>query len=359
MENTYKAKILEISSYPPPRAGWGVRIMFVRKYLQEMGHICQVLNIGQSRTIKSPEYEDVQSGLDYFKKVRWHVQNGYLIHTHLNGDSEKGLVLALIAEFYSLFFGKRSVLTFHAGPVQRMFPKEKSRLMAPFYALVFALPKKIICNNEAVKKNIMGYGVPAEKIEAIPAFSLQYLDYEEPELEKELLSFIAKHRPLIVSYFFLRPEFFVASMFEAIKALSEKLPEMGLILIGGDTRNEDVIQMVEKAGLSCHVYHAGDVTHNQFMSLLKKADIYLRTPQKDGVCSSVLESLSLKTPVVASENGSRPEGVVNYETDNATDILEKLESTWKNYETVLAAITPPKIRNTVKEEADLLCKLEQ
>lgn len=359
MENDRKAKILEISSYPPPRAGWGVRIMFVRKYLQEMGHICQVLNIGQSRMIKSSEYEDVQSGSDYFKKVRWHVKNGYLIHTHLNGDSEKGLVLALIAEFYSLFFGKRSVLTFHAGPVQRMFPKEKNRLMAPFYALVFALPKKIICNNEAVKKNIMTYGVRSEKIEAIPAFSVQYLNYESTVLEDELLKFIKNHRPLIVSYFFLRPEFFVDSMFKAIKDLSKKLPGMGLILIGGDTRNETVIQMVEKAGLSDHVYHAGDVSHDQFMTLLEQADIYLRTPQKDGVCSSVLESLSLKTPVVASENGSRPEGVVNYKTDDAADILEKLEATWKDYEVLSANITPPQIRDTVKEEAELLLELEQ
>ena len=148
-------------------------------------------------------------------------------------------------------------------------------------------------------------------------------------------------------------------MFEAIKALSEKLPGMGLMLIGGDTRNETVIQMVKEAGLSEHVYHAGDVTHDQFMTLLEKADIYLRTPQKDGVCSSVLESLSLKTPVVASENGSRPESVVNFETDNARDLLEKLEDTWKNYEAVSANITPPKIRDTVKEEADLLLELER
>lgn len=359
MENDRKAKILEISSYPPPRAGWGVRIMFVRRYLQDLGHICQVLNIGQSRMIKSPEYEDVQSGSDYFKKVRWHVKNGYLIHTHLNGDSEKGLILALIAEFYSLFFGKRSVLTFHAGPVQRMFPKTKSRLMAPLYALVFALPKKIICNNDAVKKNIMSYGVPAEKIDAIPAFSVQYLDYEPSILENELLDFIKKHSPLIVSYFFLRPEFFVASMFEAIKTLSEKLPKMGLILIGGDTRNETVIQMVKRAGLSDHVYHAGDVTHDQFMTLLEKADIYLRTPQKDGVCSSVLESLSLKTPVVASENGSRPKSVINFKTDDATDIMEKLEATWKDYTALAENITPPQIRDTVKEEADLLLELER
>jgi len=47
------------------------------------------------------------------------------------------------------------------------------------------------------------------------------------------------------------------------------------------------------------------------------------------VCSSVLEALALKTPVVASENGSRPEGVITYENQNIDDMVssEKPEGT--------------------------------
>jgi len=349
-----KVKILEISSYPPPRAGWGVRITFVRKFLQMAGHECQVLNIGQSRKIKSADYLDVQSGSDYFKKVWRHVRGGYLIHTHLNGDSEKGLVLAIIAEALALCFGRRSVLTFHAGPIQRLFPKEKSRFMAPFFALAFALPKTIICNNAAVKEKILSYNVPAKKIVAIPAFSVQYLDSVPSVLPDALEDFIAAHRPLIASYFFLRAEFFVHSMLKAIKQLTPSLPDLGLVLIGGDTQNEAVLDLVAQAGLSKYVYSAGDLDHDAFMTLMAKADFYLRTPQKDGVCSSVLEALTLKTPVVASRNGSRPESVVNYETDNADDLAEKLQDAWTQYDQLVSDLVVPEVKDTVKEEAALL-----
>ncbi len=359
MKKSNLAKILEITSYPPPRSGWGVRVFFVRKYLQEMGHTCQVLNLGPSRKIKSPEYLDIQSGMDFVKKVFWHARNGYLIHTHLNGDSHKGLVLALIAEFIAMIWGCGSVLTFHAGPIQLFFPKDRSRLLAPFYALAFSLPRKIICNNQAVKDNICSYNIPEDKVIPIPAFSVQYLDYVPVALSEEMEDFIKQHDFVIASYFFPRPEFYIKSMLEAIKRLTEKLPDMGLILIGGATRTDAVFKMVSDMGISQQTYHAGDLSHDAFMSLLKKSQIYLRTPKKDGVCSSVLESLSLKTPVVASENGSRPPTVITFETDNANDIFETLLSAAQNYEAVLAQTRPPKVENTVKEEADLLVQFSK
>jgi hypothetical protein len=53
------ARILEITSYPPPRAGWGIRVEYLKHRLEAEGHTCTVLNLGTSRTIPSPEYETV------------------------------------------------------------------------------------------------------------------------------------------------------------------------------------------------------------------------------------------------------------------------------------------------------------
>jgi glycosyltransferase involved in cell wall biosynthesis len=317
------------------------------------------LNIGQSRKIKSPNYLDVQNSLDYLRKVIWHAWHGYLIHTHLNGDSPKGLVLALVAELIALVGGRRSVLTFHAGPEQRLFPMHRSRLLAPFFALSFALPQKIICNSPAVKERILTYGVPADKVVPIPAFSQQYLCYTPSSLSEEFEDFLIRHKPVMASYFFYRPEFFVESMLEAMRKLSSVLPEMGLILIGGDTQSETVRGMGERVGLTPHVYHAGDLAHDQFMTVLSRAHMFVRTPEKDGVCSSVLEALSLKTPVVASENGRRPPGVVTFRTDDADDLMETLRRIWSDYDMVRSQLNPPAIQDTVQEEAELLVMLAQ
>lgn len=347
-------RILEISSYPPPRAGWGVRISFVREYLQSLGYECQVLNIGPSRRIPSPDYVDVQGGRDYCQKVFRHLTNGYLLHTHLNGDAPKGLALALIAEFMALFFGRRCVLTFHAGPVQRLFPKTKSRLFAPFYRLAFWLPRTIICNSEAVKNNILTYGVPESKVIPIPAFSKQYMAYSPVSLSRPLEKFLTEARPVIVTYFFYRPEFYVEPMMEGLKLLLRTMPELGVIMIGADTVSEEIAALIAEHGLKEHVYQAGDLAHDEFSTILSHAHFYLRTPQKDGVCSSVLEALSLRVPVIASENGTRPPSVITFKTGDPYDLADKIEKAWKDYESVRAKVIVPNVKDTVAEEAALL-----
>jgi glycosyltransferase involved in cell wall biosynthesis len=349
-----KAKVLEISSYPPPHAGWGVRVSFVRKWLEANGHRCQVLNIGKNRKVKSAEYLDIQTGADYLRKVFRHAREGYLIHTHLNGDSIKGLILVLLAELISVVVGHGCVLTFHAGPVQRFFPRFRSPLMTPFYSLAFVLAKRIICNNAPVKENITTYGVAAKSVVTIPAFSRQYLAYREVRLPEALESFFTAHTPILAAYFFLRPEFFVESLIEALRRLSLAMPRMGAVLIGADTTTQSVTAMITAAGLQANVFQAGDLTHDEFMTLISKVRVYVRTPKKDGVCSSVLEALALGIPVVGSENGTRPAGVITFETGNALDLTEKLLAVCKHYERTQANVVRPSIEDTVEDEARLL-----
>lgn len=351
------AKILEISSYPPPRAGWGVRIAFVRKHLEASGHFCQVLNIGPSRRIRSPEYEDVRNGVDLVRKLVRYAFNGYLLHAHVNGDSPKGLAIALLAETVGLLSRRRGVLTFHAGPEQRFFPGHRSRLLAPFFRAVFVLPRTIICNSEAVRASITTYGVRNDKIVVIPAFSEQYLGYEPRAVPAEVERLSARYGRLIAAYFFHRPEFFVESMMDGLRELASADRRWALVLIGGDARSAAITRLVERAGLSERTYQAGDLGHDEFMSVLSRVHVFVRTPKKDGVCSSVLEALSLGVPVVASENGSRPPGVVTFRPNDGADLAEKLRYVLSHYEACRSRIGRPAVRDTVKEEADLLVAL--
>ena len=75
----------------------------------------------------------------------------------------------------------------------------------------------------------------------------------------------------------------------------------------------------------------GNLTHDQFLTLLSRSFIFLRTPACDGVCASVLESIVLGIPVVASENGRRPPGVVTYEDTDAADMCAKLTFVAQHY----------------------------
>jgi glycosyltransferase involved in cell wall biosynthesis len=173
-------------------------------------------------------------------------------------------------------------------------------------------------------------------------------------LPQELQEFLKRRNPIIVSYFFLRPEFFVESLVDALRRVALEVPNVGAVLIGADTRSEQVAEMVDKAGLKESVYHAGDLSHDQFMTLVAEAHLFIRTPQKDGVSSSVLEALSLKIPVIASENGTRPPGVVTFQAGDAADLACKVLDAWRRYHAVRSQTVPPPIQDTVEEEAALL-----
>jgi glycosyltransferase involved in cell wall biosynthesis len=354
MSVTSPSRILEITSYPPPRAGWGVRVQYVKEQLESMGHTCVVLNTGKSRKIKSDEYETVENGLDYVRKVIRFSHDRYMVHTHVNGDSPKGLVLTLLAQVINLLFGRRCVLTFHAGPMQKYFPQERSRLFAPVFRLVFKIPRTIVCNSEAVKAKIVTYGVDPAKVVPIPAFSRQYLQFHRMTLSDRLEGFIRDHDPVLSTYAFFRPEFYLESLIDSMKLLVERLPRLGLIVMGSDAGSEAIAEQIRSLGLQDNVMLAGDLPHDEFLSLLTRTRMYIRTPSKDGVCSSVLEALSLRVPVVASENGTRPAGVVTFKPNDAEDLAARVSDVLRAYDDVRQRIPRPEIRDTVLDEALLL-----
>ena len=352
--NRKPIKVLEISSYPPPRAGWGMRIYFLKQEMEKQGHVCQVLNVGKGRFLTGRDFIPVFSGFDYVKKVFRYRLKGYLIHMHLNGDSPKGFVLTTLALLISVLTFRRPVITFHAGPVQKYFPQSKARLLTPLYKLIFTLPRTIICNNEAVKKAIMGYGINGDKIVPIQAFSKQYLNFEKVELKPEVEKFFTEHDPVIASYVFFRPEFFIEDMIHAVAKLVKKYPKFGLVIMGSEMGSEEIQALIKELGIEDHVILAGDQDHDSFLTILTRSKLYLRTPFKDGIASSVLEALSLDVPVVACDNGSRPPSTVTYENRNIDDMASKVEYVLEHHDEVVKNIIHPEIKDTIQDEIKVL-----
>jgi glycosyltransferase involved in cell wall biosynthesis len=354
-----KVKILEISSYPPPHSGWGVRVAMIKEELLRLGHECVVINIGRSRKIKSPEYEDVQNGWDFVRKVFFYCAHGHRVHAHVNGQSNKGIILTLISQLTNILFGRRSILTFHAGTNQTYFPRQKKWSYFPLFFLIFFLSDTIICNDDEVKRRIAEYIVKLRKIFPIPAFSAQYLQFQEAALDPQLENFFRQHSPVLSSYSLLRPTFHIDTTLRALAALKKKWPQIGMIMIGSTQKAEDMnaaalFRQVDELDLADHIYWADDLPHDKFLTALKYSKIYVRSYIYDGVCSSVLEALSLGIPVVACENEHRPKEVIIFKTGDENDLAKKIEFVLDNYAEVLASLSPPKVRDTLKEEVALL-----
>src|SRR2546429_3427271 len=81
-------RILQIGNYPPPACGWAMQTKLLVEELRRRGHVCQVLNINESRKKKSSEYVDVQNGFDYVYKLVRFAGKGYQFQVHVNGQSK-------------------------------------------------------------------------------------------------------------------------------------------------------------------------------------------------------------------------------------------------------------------------------
>jgi hypothetical protein len=72
------------------------------------------------------------------------------------------------------------------------------------------------------------------------------------------------------------------------------------------------------------------------------------------VAASVLESLALKVPVVASANGRRPSGVITYNDTDAIDMVEKLRFAREHYDKVKESLQTDAGDDNVGRMADWL-----
>ena len=353
------ARILEVTSYPPPRAGWGIRVEFVKKRLETQGHECVVLNIGSSRNIPSAEYETVGGAGDFVRKVWRYSKRGFVVHSHANGDAIKGTVLALTAQLVNMLWGRRAVLTFHAGVIQRYFPREKSGWLFPLYWLLFATPKQIICNSEPVKARICQFGISPDKIVPIPAFSRQYLEYIPVPLPAPVEQFLARYPKAVFTYVRMRPLFFPVTLVEGMAAVMKRRPDVGLILCGMAGHEDAGVKPDFEAAVRRHAVEdrlclVDDMDHDTFLTAMQRCSLYLRTPITDGVASSVLEALALGVPVVASENGTRPLGVLTYPAQDAQEMASAIERVLDHREESVAATRTADIPDTVWDEVLLL-----
>jgi glycosyltransferase involved in cell wall biosynthesis len=362
MSERSPGRVLEVTSYPPPRTGWAVRTEFVKKRLDEEGHRCVVLNIGPSRHVPSPEYEMVHGGGDLLRKVWRYSREGFTVHAHANGDAVKGAVLALVVLSIALIHGRRSVLTFHAGAIQRFFPIHRSWLWTPLYWLLFLLPRDIVCNSEAVKTCIRQYGVPAGKITPIPAFSAQYMEFEPADLPPALEQFFSSKRHVVFTYIRLRPLFYPLTLLDAVARICRERPDVGVVLCGASAGHFEpelkaaFEQKLQDLDLAPHVCLLEDLGHDAFLTALQRSVLYLRTPITDGVASSVLESIALGVPVVACDNGTRPKGVVLYPAEDAALMAQAVIHTIDHRAEVMAAQAGVEVRDTVADEVALLTR---
>jgi len=355
--NDSTCKILQIGNYPPPMCGWAIQLKMVTEELRRRGHICDVLKINENRQVKSPNYVDVQNGWDYLTKI-WHfARSGYRLNVHVNGMSKKGYALAMAAVLVGRFLNRPALVTFHGGLSQDYFPRHDYSLPHWAFSALFRLAGSIACDSHPIQDEIVKYGIRPEKVQSIPTFSPQYAQFAPVVLSEDIDKFLMQHTPVILSYVSFRAEYRLDVLREVMKLHKTQYPGAGFVWLGFPDKEVPLAKEYVRnwgADEQNSLLLLGNLTHDEFLTLLSRCFLYLRTPACDGVAASVLEAVSLGIPVVASENGRRPKGVVTYRDTDAMDMAEKLRYVVEHFAEVHSGLEVEASTDNVSRMADWL-----
>ena len=295
--------ILQLGPYPPPEGGITRNMLAIRDRLLARGDRCSIVATSKStRIVEERDVHHPRSATELISLIRKIDHD--ILHLHVGGDITRR-VLSLMLTASTL--GNRSVLSFHSGG----YPKTSEAMRAkPTSARgrIFRQFSRVVAVNEELSDVFSRYGVPQDKIAVIAPFALTSSD-PEVALPVELRAFAESHSPLLVSVGGLEPDYEPLFLIETMRGVLAEHPNAGLMIVGGGSMKVAAEAAVANGGCANAVCLAGDVSHAEALNLIARSHAMLRITLFDGDAISVREALFVGTPVIATDNGMRPDGV--------------------------------------------------
>jgi glycosyltransferase involved in cell wall biosynthesis len=296
-------RVVQLGPYPPPHGGVQTNLVAIRGYLRGHGHTCDAINLTRFRR------EDADGvyypvGAAALMRLLWRLPAD-IVHLHFGGDLTPRLLgLAL---FCTLLPGRKTVLTFHSGG----YPGSPAGLTAaPATLRGFVLRRLdgLIGVNPEIAALFARFGVRRERIRTILPFAVEPPDRSLP-VPARLAAFLSAHSPALLTVGLLEPEYDLAMQIDALAGILARYPRAGLLIVGAGSLEESLRSRIASTPYGDHVLLYGDMPHAVTLRATLECDLLLRTTRYDGDSVAVREALYIGTPVIATDNGMRPEGV--------------------------------------------------
>jgi glycosyltransferase involved in cell wall biosynthesis len=279
-------------------------MLAIRAELLAAGHQCTIVAISKSSPIvPEPDVYHPGGALALLKLL--YTLKFNVLHIHVGGQISPRL-LALIF-FCTARARGRCVMTLHSGGYP-LSPEGKNARPDSIRGFVFRRLERIVCVNRSMFEMFERYGVNRENIRTILPFSNELPD-KSVEIPPELKDFAARHTPFLFSASLLEAEYDLPLQIEALGEVLKEYPRAGLMLAGSGSLENKLREIIRERPYAEHIMLAGDLDHGIVLNLIGDCDIMLRTTRYDGDAISVREALFLETPVIATDNGMRPDGV--------------------------------------------------
>lgn len=296
-------RVLQLGPYPPPHGGVQTHLAAIRRFLLERQVPCAVINLTRFRKAEGDDVHYPKTALDLLwllVRLRYDV-----IHLHVGGNLTRRLLgLGLIC---CLIPGTRAILTFHSGgyPSSGAGRRARPRSLRGFVLRRF---DRLIGVNPEIVDLFLRLGVPPDRVRLIAPHVLSGAPPEAP-LPGRLDAFLRGHRPVLVTVGLLEPEYDLPLQIEVLGLVRQRFPDAGLVIVGSGSLEEALRGRVAATPYAEHTLLCGDVAHAATLRVIARSDLFLRTTRYDGDSIAVREALHLGVPVIATDNGMRPEGV--------------------------------------------------
>jgi glycosyltransferase involved in cell wall biosynthesis len=296
-------KVLQMGPYPPPHGGVQTNLVALRKYLLERGIACPVINLTRFRREEGRGVYYPKTALAVIKLL---FRLDYDV-VHLQAGGDFSLRHAGVLLLCSMLPAKKIVFTFHSGGYPASNAGQRAR---PWSLRGFVLRRLdgLIAVNQELLELFRKFGVPEERIRLIPPYAVES-PAEETRLPEMMERFYGAHDPVLVTVSGLEPEYDLPLQLEVVGRLRQKFPGLGLAIVGSGSLEGEMRRKIAAAPYREHVLLCGDIPHQAALRAIERSDLFLRTTLYDGDSISVREALHLGVPVIATDNGMRPEGV--------------------------------------------------
>jgi len=337
-------KVLLIGPFPPPHGGVATTVVDLRDALARTAEAVQVLDIGDSRSLRREKCIPVYGMLDFLAKLLMFVSCGYIIHLETNGHNVKSWLSAFVCSVAGLFNRRRTVIAFGSGDLPSYLGRLSGwRALMVKTAVVAA--GAIICRNAEMEGAIRRVWRGA-RIYIVPGF--MGIDLENlPPLPPHIQHFYATHAPVIGIAATLAPEYGLEDALWALKEVQRTLSEVGLICIGVGKEAEE---LVRRYGIAQdHILLLGSLDRPVALSVMERLNVFVRPTAFDGDSVSVREALALGVPVIATNTGNRPKKVILFEKGDKASFAAK----------ILAVLQSPKHEENLQASSGARENLEQ
>jgi glycosyltransferase involved in cell wall biosynthesis len=312
-------KVLFVGPYPPPHGGISVHVWSAHALMKRAGQQSNVLNI-DPRAAESDAYIKISGALDLIRELGRHVRSGWSLNVHTNGHNPKSWAIAMVCGIAGRF-GPGAELTLHSG-IAPAYIRSAPKWMRRVIRHTCHMYNDVVCVSSEIAAAVAGVGLPQERIHIMPAFLP--VEVTPVAIPDEIERWLAQHSPVITCTMFFRPEYGFDLLVQAVERLRKTWPRVGCLVMGSGENREQAAALVQERGLSDTIALCGDLDHELCLVLMSRSAVFVRPTFRDGDSISVREAVALGVPVVASNVGTRPEGVHLFQVGEVDELVERM-----------------------------------